>query len=389
MNKIFNLKRHLPAIILVAVFLVVVINTQLVYYHSAFRPWSFYVKSLLLASFFVLTFRKEIKTYLWLIVLGVCFLIGQFSLIQFEIDALKNFGMFIKHIYIFVLFFGFKKLAKEDSLTSLFLALKIIFLFVFASIILGFIFDIPEFRTYGSNRFGYGGVLSKPSVTTYFIIMAFLFFEIFKKKFKYSYVYLLLCVLCTLISGTKASLLFLVFFFVYKFLSKDFKLNRTQLIVGLVSMFAIIISVFVFMKSTLQNTYNEFYKLYENEGVISALTSFRSRKFMEAVEIYSQEWSWLNYLFGGKTGYYLNVEFDFVDLFIFFGIVGSIIYLWLYYKIIFKFYLSQYGILIIGLLTVSALSGQFFYNTNITLFFAPMSVLLIKWRKNPEILDQT
>ena len=113
MNKIFNLKRHLPAIILVAVFLVVVINTQLVYYHSAFRPWSFYVKSLLLASFFVLTFRKEIKTYLWLIVLGVCFLIGQFSLIQFEIDALKNFGMFIKHIYIFVLFFGFKKLAQD------------------------------------------------------------------------------------------------------------------------------------------------------------------------------------------------------------------------------------------------------------------------------------
>lgn len=384
MNKIFNLKRHLPAIILVAVFLVVVVNTQLVYYHSAFRPWSFYAKSLLFTSFFVLTFRKEIKTYLWIIVLGICFLIGQFSLVQFEIDALKNFGMFIKHIYIFVLFLGFKKLAKEDSLTSLFLALKFIFLFVFASIILGFIFDIPEFRTYGANRFGYGGVLNKSSETTYFIIMAFLFFEIFKQKFKFSYIYLLLCVLCALISGTKASLLFLLFFLTYKLFSKDFKINKAQILTACASILVIGITAVVFMKSTLEKTFNIFYRLYEREGILSALTSFRSRKFMEAVKVYSHEWSWLNYLFGGKTGYYLNVEFDFVDLFIFFGIVGTILYLWLYYKIIFKFYLRKYSILIFGLLTVAALTGQFFYNTNITLFFAPMSVLLLKWQHKTE-----
>ncbi|MFN2261072.1 MAG: hypothetical protein ABR595_03285 [Psychroflexus sp.] len=387
MNKL-NLKTHLPAIILVAVFLVDVFNTQLIYYHSAFRPWSFYAKSLLLVSFFVLTFRREIKTYLWIIVLAISFLIGQFSLVQFEIDALKNFGMFIKHIYIFILFFGFKKLASEDSLTSMFLALKFIFLFVFASIILGFIFDIPEFRTYGANRFGYGGVLTKSSDTSYFLIMAFLFFEIFKSKFRYSYLYLLLCVVCTLISGTKASLLFLAFFVIYKLFSKDFKLNKAQIIGVLISVLAVVIIAFAFMKKTLQNTYNIFYNLYEKEGVISALTSFRSRKFKEYIEVYSQEWSWLNYIFGGKTGYYLNIEFDFVDLFIFFGIVGAILYLWLYYKIIFKMYLPKYSLLILGLITVAALSGQFFYNTNITLFFAPMSVLLLKWQNdNAKVLD--
>lgn len=377
-----NLKTHLPAIILVVVFLVDVVNTQLMYYHSAFKPWSFYVKSLLLASLFVLTFRRELKTYWWIIILGISFLIGQLSLKQFEFDALKNFGMFIKYIYIFILFFGFKKLAKEESLMSMFWVLKFIFLFVFASIILGFIFDTPEFRTYGTNRFGYCGVLNKPSDTSYFLIMAFLFFEIFKEKFRYNYFYLLLCVVCALISGTKASLLFLVFFIIYKYLNKDFKPNKAQISGMLTSILIFSIVAFVFMKKTLLNTYSIFQNLYEKEGIISALTSFRSRKFKEYIEIYNQEWTWLNYLFGGKTGYYNIIEFDFVDLIIFFGIAGSILYPWLYYKIIFKYYLPRYNLLIFSLITISALSGQFFHNTNITLFFAPITVLLLKWQGN-------
>jgi hypothetical protein len=130
-----------------------------------------------------------------------------------------------------------------------------------------------------------------------------------------------------------------------------------------------------------------FYRLYENEGIISALTSFRSRKLVKAIEVYSQEWSLINYLFGGKTGYYLNVEFDFADMTIFFGILGASIYLWLYYKILIKLYIYKYSLLIIGLLTVSALSGQFFYNTNIALFFAIISVLVLQINDKSQVFQ--
>jgi hypothetical protein len=380
-------KKYSPAIILLAVFLVDVINTQLAYYQSTYNYWSFSIKSLLFASLFILSFRTYFRTYLWIILMGIGFIIGQLSLAQFEIDIIKNIGMFINYIYVFVLFFGFTKLINQNNFNFTVWTLLFIFLLVFASIIIGFLFDISQFQTYGQNRFGYRGVLNKSSDTTYFMIMAFLFFEIFKTKFKYIYIYFLLSFICTLITGTKASLLFLVFFLVYKLCSKDFKLHKTQIIISVSSISLLLLSVFIFFKSTLKSTYMIFYRLYENEGIISALTSFRSRKLVKAIEVYSQEWSLINYLFGGKTGYYLNVEFDFADMTIFFGILGASIYLWLYYKILIKLYIYKYSLLIIGLLTVSALSGQFFYNTNIALFFAIISVLVLQINDKSQVFQ--
>jgi hypothetical protein len=161
---------------------------------------------------------------------------------------------------------------------------------------------------------------------------------IVKNKINFSFYLLSLALLFT---GMKMALLFFIFltlFFIFK---------RGNLRLNLLT-FVTLVTGLLFIKPIvgLVSRVIPFWNILFNEhGFITVLTSKRDLLFQDAIQYLYKEGSVLNFLFGGLRYPNYRVEVDFVDLFLFLGILGGGIYIWIIRKKI------QGGIYIVPLLT--------------------------------------
>ena len=72
------------------------------------------------------------------------------------------------------------------------------------------------------------------------------------------------------------------------------------------------------------------------------ITSKRNVLLEERLPALFEKWHWYNYLFGGVNPANSLVEMDIVDLFLYGGIIGSLIYYALLFKTIFAFSRNNY-----------------------------------------------
>ncbi len=337
--------------------------------YSALIKGAFIVFAVVFAIFNLTKNRKQLL--LFLIGMSVFFIVGQYTFNnnQFGLHFLDNLIFFSRYVLVFIISLVFIKGFKAPSNSLFFEVYEKIIIFNSLLIILGVVFKIPFFQTY-SFRFGYNGLFMVPSISTFFYALALTYFtnRFLHSKDKTAEL-ILVSIICFLV-GTKALLLFFLLTALHVFIVKKMYRNKWFYIVS----FCVLIVGFLFRKyifSIVSSIFKTIFSVYKEHGLITALTSYRNEKLQDNfVPLIEEKWSWVNYLFGGTDFVPYRVEFELFDVFLFFGIIGTIVYLFFYFKHIIKFkYLIPFGrVQMVFLLFIAMLSGTFFNNAPVALY---------------------
>src|SRR5690554_5308471 len=159
------------------------------------------IKFLLLALILVGLIVYKKKELIYLFVLTVIFIIGQLTIPNgFE---LSTGTYFLKYIFP-IAFFGFFKVQQSKPKLNLLNVFEYILILHSVVIIVGFLFEIPLFRTYSGNRFGYNGLLITSATSTYFYIFGMCYFlSRYQRKMINNWRFWLIA-LAGLLTGTKS-----------------------------------------------------------------------------------------------------------------------------------------------------------------------------------------
>lgn len=316
-------------------------------------------------SLYFLFLKKRTDVFIAAFLLLGCFLIGQVSLN--EVPSLKGLLELLKEYILYCSPLAFMALLgqiKRDIWTEKFIDwTNSLVLIISISVFYGFIFEMNFFKTYYS-RFGYSGFLHKSVSASYFFIISLLFCYyqsyIENKNRKLFFVVLL----ASSLVGTKSLYLFYLLLFTYHFYTR--KLYRNLTFWTTVSL--LLITVIIFkdkLYSFFEEIFTYWYNFCQNNGIVTAIFSFRNIMLKEKGIYYFEHWTFLNYLFGGKIISMGLFESSIIDLLSFLGLIGGFIYLYTIYRINLNYFLKKSNYLIFLIFTVffiSIFAGQLFNN---------------------------
>jgi len=343
----------------------------LVYDYEGFTRYSAIPKILLEVVLIVILVKNYKKNYLGILYCLV--LVGIVSLSFFLTNDKSDASLFQKiyslnkFLYLFIFAEAMLSLKKDNRMEVLYL-IRNLFIIVGITnsifILMGMFFDFEIFRSYRyTNRFGYNGFFVKTSETSYLYILLLItsYYEYIKTYKKTKLLLMLYFVFISLLIGTKAVWMFLVLLIFIHFVFNKKSVIRYFSIFGII---IITFLSFLFDKEIINIIVNSFSfgpSLYAERGFFSVLTSTRDLLMSNAYLYVQENWNWINYLFGGIDFFKYEVEFEFVDLFLFFGSVGLIVYLLFLKRVFFSSYIEKYKVLLfIALLLVTAFAGNFF-----------------------------
>lgn len=388
--KFFNYLKNHPAPLeyILLLFFFAEIFTKVFYY----KDYCFFNVSALIKGIFILyvaiyslynlTSNRK-KGFYFLVIFLVIFLVGNFFFKgerTFFNTIFYNIKYFLRYILIFVLYIFCDGFYNKKFNVKLFKLYEYIVIGNSLLIILGFIFKLDVLSTYRGTRFGYNGLFLVPSIATYFYCIALIYYSHkIMNKAKGYLVFFLLIISASLI-GTKAVLLFLAFVIFTLFIYYKLYRKKTFYMILALSI-AIVLFLREYIFNVLITTYDVLYDVYENNGVITMLTSYRDLKFInEFPSIFNERMSWINYLFGGTDFSMFRIEFELVDIFLFFGIIGSLLYFRFYFKniIVLKYFNRISVMQLIFLLFTACLSGTFFNNGAVGLYLIIVINYIIK-----------
>ncbi|WP_431133098.1 hypothetical protein [Psychroserpens mesophilus] len=309
-----------------------------------------------------------------LFVLGSLFVLSQFFIntdIPFKYKLLDNSLYFAKYVFIFLM--AVYVTGIEDSKETIHKAITLILVFLkinFVAILLGVVFKIDLFLTYGHNRFGYDGLIQINSHASYIYCFATIYVIYNFIKTKKTTLDFWVIILSSLLIGTKTLYLFYALIGCYLFFY--FKLYKK--LVFYIFSFGLISFIIFYNENviTFLNThFRAFFKLYYECGFFTAITSTRNLLLVETLSLaFNEYWVPLNYVIGGSFFAELRTEMAFIDLLLFWGILGTILYLYLYYKHIIRYYMhhSFLKYAIVSVMVTAFLGGNFFTNAVIAIY---------------------
>ena len=282
-------------------------------------------------------FRASKNLLMCLGLLFVVFVVGNVKwdlyLNTITYDTLKgtNISYFVKYLYPFV-FLGVFSLIKnkEETISFYFDIIEKFFIVNSIFIVVGFLFSIGVFQSYmHSNRFGYSGLI-EPTFLVYTSMI------IIARRFFLNKIDLVLVIFCaaSLFSGTKNMVLFfmlLIFFYLYEKRKMKLLLFYSTVLISTIVLLKPIVNFFIKIFPFWDSVLSRF-------GYIGLLTSTRNLNIQHSLEYIKINGTLKNLFFGGLELSKCGVEMDFIDLFLFFGIMGVAIYLLLLSKIINKSY---------------------------------------------------
>jgi len=341
-------------------------------------------KGLLIITVFTFSFfysyRKDILIKAFLLI--IIFFIGQFFLtnkhlvfnqsLWFEIT---KGDIYILFKYTFILFFVafFERIPNCQDLIERLIRLFYFFMIVnTVFIIMGPLLNFEFLKSYPfSERFGFQGLIQLvgESVHLYIIIISLQYLVSLKTK-KYGLFFFFL--LGGIMLGKKAMLLYVFLLFIVHLVHhrRYFVLS----IIGGVSVLSIIF--YDFMIDVFLEIFPFWSDLYKSEGIITVIFSTRDILFQQSIEYIQTNWSLLNYFFGGVDFLNFRSEFGFFDLFLTLGVLGTIVYLWFIYEILFKKQRAITISLISIILIIEFVSGGLFINVLPMLFLYLMAKYL-------------
>ena len=322
-----------------------------------------------------LVIRKKVMYII--LILSALFLINSFILysgsnpLEYFYGNVEYFG---KYLFLPIIVFLFLHLrAKPSSVKTVLKVFETVFYINLFAIVIGWIFNIEVFKTYSGERFGYKGIYSMSGQTSlYFILMMFFYIHsLIVNGFNRNVLgKLFLILVCSFLIGTKRIYLFIPALLIYYlFFLKGYKTNIT-LKIGLPLL--IVASVMVLsIKEELLSTIQKLHAIYLNNGFISSVTSYRNDLLLD---IYAHriegKWKVWNVLFGGLDFSIGRSQMGFIDLFLFFGLFGIIMYGFLYKPLLnFKFSNHFYWFFIISIFVIVFLADAFVLDTNVPILF--------------------
>ena len=325
---------------------------------------SLVVKAVLIIALLILCYKKDREVVLWI---GFSFgLVGLGMILNYQDDFLSKTAQFLEYfsgILAFTVIFNGKKRSYLRK------TLSIIFSFYILNILIATVFELIYFKTYFySDRFGYMPLFSSQNEFSFIMITIVSYFYITIKKERNLINQLLFfasfsAAVCV---GTKIIYLYL-FLFVGFIIYERFGLKKFSLL----SMSFLLINLifFNFWIDFLKSHFQTLVLVYEQSNLINAISSNRLIFMEMRLECQQLSFSAVNYLFGGSTLPCIT-EMSIIDIFLFFGIVGSILYFYLFTKLVvlkirldsfLKFYLAVVSLL-------SFVGGYFFENFSAQLY---------------------
>lgn len=319
------------------------------------------------------------QKYFWLIAaLTVSFGIGQLFLNHpFEVAAI---GSFAKYLFFLLILVFFVKDNKQEDLQLGFLIFEYIAAANSILIILSYLFEWSIFSSY-NTRFGYLGLFMASATGTYFYCMALAyFFSRYKvKAFKKPIFYLV--VVGILLLGTKTALLYLIFAFAILIIT-EIKSFKIKLFIGLSFLVVGCMALYFFLQSGI------FKKITENEGWLTSILSRRNQQLIdESLPYVDENWTLINYFFGGLSEVSSRPQMEYFDLLLFFGIIGSSFYLYLIYKFGNFRYIKSNSLsfyLLLLIFVASFISGNFFYNGSTSIYFVVLILVSLENSRKSE-----
>lgn len=328
---------------------------------SEYRILAILNASILIAASLYLLWNKHYKALIVCGVLSFFTLIGYIVLTE-KVGHLEQFTMLGRYLFPLVVLAFSNIFTTQKIRENLIRAFEIIILLNIGLIILGAIFKIDYFSTYNNmSRFGFNGMLLNGSKASYIYTIALMYFTLFRNyKSTWRKVFTVLIVLLgVVLLGTKtiyigvATVVFAIFY------------KRFGYVVSAIASLAIVaLGVAAITQSDL------FSNAIQVDGFWSPLLSYRDVLLTQnLLPFIDQHWTFINYLFGGYGGGDLRSQFGLIDLFFYFGIIGTIIYvLQLFFSFFNKSPNSLTVILCAGILIQAMLSGNFFFNASITIY---------------------
>lgn len=297
---------------------------------------------------------------------------------------------FNKYVFFFLCYFFFQNTQVRSSKADyarVFQLYESIILANTAFAFIGYIGDIWWLRAYDDGlRWGYHGMFTFGVEATFFNVLALLYGYVTWRTEKRKIPYLLALISC-LLSGAKASWALMIVISFWMLLKAYPRLGVAAIALGTASLFAIheILIDALSQISAVAFFFDLYARGYPIEKIIF---SSRNELVMQAL-VNMQYWTNLNVLFGGgglvtwgiglPKGEVFQTEMDFLDLLLFFGFLGSTIFLY-GYALIFKDIDKSYRYFIMACVAILAgLSGHVFYSSMNAIYF----VLLIQKSQSP------
>ncbi len=368
-------KQHLMAIMLLLFFVSEAISKYGIRVEGGKSDIPRYIK---FAVYIVLTFGlwRKTKSLIAPLVLAVIFCVGQIFLANgFNQEMVVSFSKLLFPIFLLIYFNHYP--IGENERKSLFQVFEALLILNGVFIFVGFIWEIPMFRSYFGERFGYNGLFITSATSSYVYAVAIFYFLLklkrdFLKSWKTYFV-----IACAIFTGTKILYIALIAsLFIYLICFVYFSKQQRKLIFFVIMAVCAAIAYFFFFE------FGIFNQIRQNEGLLSAILSYRDDLFMEqTLPFIKENWSWANYLFGGISELSVRSQMGFIDVFLFWGILGGLYYLFTFYKSFVTFHIDKSGIyIILSLGLMVFLAGNFFENASIAIY-----LLILK----EKLLDKT
>lgn len=305
-------------------------------------------------------YRKKELVYIF--VLTAIFCIGQLTISEgFQLHVVPYF---LKYIFP-IAFLGFFTVQEHNPKLKLLSFFEYILIFNSALVLIGFVFEIHFFRSYTGARFGYNGLLMASSTGTYFYIIGLCYFLArYQKKVIVNWRFWLI-VLAGLLVGTKAIALATTAIFSFYIIKFVYSKTVKWVLIALVVSVAISFAYYLFFINPI------FRSLWETDGLLTSFLSFRDQLFMEKTLPYMQQnWGFWNYLFGGISNFEIRPQMALFDTIFFWGLIGSFCYAYFYSKSLLQFKIknSPGQFILMLLLVIALLAGNFFYNASVVIY---------------------
>lgn len=325
--------------------------------------------------------RAKTNILIAIVLLVLNFLIGQYFLsLKFnELDFLENTNTLFKYLFPFIFFFLVSDIKKlEVPPKSLISVYKKIIGLNNILLLIGFIGGISFLSTYkGPWRFGYDGLIFAQNEATFVFIFAITTFYYRKFYLKKKEIFFWIVLIPSLLVATKGLYLFIVLLLIFHIFMR----------VPLIKMIPMVVSTFILgyflfssvINKILINSYQVFMYMYDKGGLLYALLSGRDAFInKKLVPLISDHWSFPNFLFGGQDVKKFYIEMGFFDLFLFFGLIGSFLYLYVFYKIfnLIPFERKFKLFFCFSLISIIATAGHFFESGIAGLHFLFMLLII-------------
>lgn len=293
---------------------------------------------------------------------------------QFDTQAIfQKIYVLNKYLYLFLfatVLLNLEKKKRKEILRNIRNIVLLIGVINGLLMILGLLTDFEILRSYRyTERFGFNGLFVKTSETSYMYILLIIttYYEYINSKRKG-----LLClffIAISLLIGTKAIWLFIILLSIIHFGFHKKKIIKYLARIGMLIGALLSYVFFDHIERIIVNSFSFGPRLFAEHGFLTVLTSGRDLLLTNAMVYVNENWSLLNYVVGGIDLEAYGVEFEFVDIFLFFGILGFVIYILFLKRIFFNGFSSKYKVLLfIALMLVAAFAGNFFMSIICSIF---------------------